>query len=174
MRKLTSKLDHTHAATAEKARVARLDAQAIQATLDRAARTETASGDSTGSIPNAAAPGPVTLASAEAPAMHRNRSNDWVVRDVYRGIALVEGPQGAVEVMPGDTLPGAGTVRATRAARRWLGRGDKPRLRRLRARLEGSGRPPPFHDGAAGKGEPVLLSNFNLYDCFRNRRLRNG
>ena len=35
-----------------------------------------------------------------------------MVRDVYRGIALVEGPQGAVEVMPGDTLPGAGTVRA--------------------------------------------------------------
>ncbi|HEY0145313.1 MAG TPA: hypothetical protein VGB93_04000 [Methylovirgula sp.] len=109
---LTSKLDHTHAATAEKARVARLDAQAIQATLDRAARTETASGDSTGSIPNAAAPGPVTLASAEAPRHASQPLNDWVVRDVYRGIALVEGPQGAVEVMPGDTLPGAGTVRA--------------------------------------------------------------
>jgi hypothetical protein len=109
---LTAKLDHTHAAAAEKARVARLDAQAIQATLDHAARTETASGDSTGSIPNAGAGGPVTLASAEAPRHASQPINDWVVRDVYRGIALVEGPQGAVEVMPGDTLPGAGTVRA--------------------------------------------------------------
>ncbi|MEJ0052871.1 MAG: hypothetical protein WDN02_17015 [Methylovirgula sp.] len=109
---LTAKLDHAHAATAEKARVARLDAQAIQATLDRAARTETTSGDSTGSIPNAAAPSPVTLASAVAPRHASQPLNDWVVRDVYRGIALVEGPQGAIEVMPGDTLPGAGTVRA--------------------------------------------------------------
>jgi hypothetical protein len=107
---LTAKLDHTHAAATEKARVARLDAQAIQATLDHAARTETTSGDSTGSIPNAG--GPVTLASAETPRHTSQPINDWVVRDVYRGIALVEGPQGAVEVMPGDTLPGAGTVRA--------------------------------------------------------------
>jgi hypothetical protein len=107
---LTAKLDHAHNAAAEKARVARLDAQAIQATLDHAARTETASGDSTGSIPNTG--GPVTLASAETPHHASQPINDWVVRDVYRGIALVEGPQGAVEVMPGDTLPGAGTVRA--------------------------------------------------------------
>ncbi len=109
---LTAKLDHAHTGAAEKARVARLDAQAIQATLDHAARTETASGDATGSIPNAAAGGPVTLASAETPRHTSQPLNDWVVRDVYRGIALVEGPQGAVEVMPGDTLPGAGTVRA--------------------------------------------------------------
>jgi hypothetical protein len=109
---LTAKLDRAHTAAAEKARVARLDAQAIQATLDHAARAETASGDATGSIPNAAAGGPVTLASAETPRHTSHPLNDWVVRDVYRGIALVEGPQGAVEVMPGDTLPGAGTVRA--------------------------------------------------------------
>jgi hypothetical protein len=107
---LTAKLDHAHTTVAEKTRVARLDAQAIQATLDHAARTETASGDSTGSIPNTG--GPVTLASAETPHHTSQPINDWVVRDVYRGIALVEGPQGAVEVMPGDTLPGAGTVRA--------------------------------------------------------------
>lgn len=37
---------------------------------------------------------------------------NWVVRDVYDGIALVEGPEGALEVMPGDTIPGAGTVRS--------------------------------------------------------------
>jgi hypothetical protein len=110
---LTAKLDHAHAAATEKARVARLDAKAIQATLDHAARTETAPGDVTGSIPNAAAPAPVTLASTETPRHAPSQViNDWMVRDVYRGIALVEGPQGAVEVMPGDTLPGAGTVRA--------------------------------------------------------------
>ena len=35
---------------------------------------------------------------------------DWVVRDVYRGVALIEGPQGTFEVARGDPIPGAGTV----------------------------------------------------------------
>ena len=54
----------------------------------------------------------LALASAEGTHHAPQLLQDWVVRDVYRGIALVEGPQGAVEVMPGDVLPGAGTVRA--------------------------------------------------------------
>ena len=37
---------------------------------------------------------------------------NWVVRDVYDGIALVDGPRGSIEVMPGETIPGAGTVKA--------------------------------------------------------------
>lgn len=35
---------------------------------------------------------------------------DWVVRDVYRGVALIEGPQGTFEVARGDPIPGAGRV----------------------------------------------------------------
>jgi hypothetical protein len=37
---------------------------------------------------------------------------NWVVRDVYHGIALVEGPHGSIEVIPGETIPGAGTVKS--------------------------------------------------------------
>ncbi|HUI19934.1 MAG TPA: hypothetical protein VLZ74_02670 [Methylocella sp.] len=37
---------------------------------------------------------------------------NWVVRDVYDGIALVESPRGSIEVSPGETIPGAGTVKA--------------------------------------------------------------
>ncbi|HEY8009172.1 MAG TPA: hypothetical protein VIE66_20860 [Methylocella sp.] len=37
---------------------------------------------------------------------------NWVVRDVYDGIALVESPRGSIEVTPGETIPGAGTVRS--------------------------------------------------------------
>lgn len=110
---LTTKLDHAHAA--EKARAAHLDTKAVQATLDRAARNQAPDGDATGAIPgpDAQRPDPMTLASAEAPPRRTpSPINDWVVRDVYHGIALVEGPQGAVEVVPGDVLPGAGTVRA--------------------------------------------------------------
>jgi hypothetical protein len=110
---LTTKLDHAHAA--EKARAAHLDTKAVQATLDRAARNQAPDGDATGTIPGSDAQraDPMTLASAEAPPRRPAAPiNDWVVRDVYHGIALVEGPQGAVEVVPGDVLPGAGTVRS--------------------------------------------------------------
>lgn len=90
--------------------------KAIQATLDRAARAEKNEPLTTGSIPATAASHSATavpqpLAMAEAQKRPQLLSN-WVVRDVYDGIALVEGPQGAIEVMPGDTLPGAGTVKA--------------------------------------------------------------
>ncbi len=37
---------------------------------------------------------------------------NWVVRDVYDGIALVEGPGGAFEVMQGENIPGVGTVKS--------------------------------------------------------------
>jgi len=37
---------------------------------------------------------------------------NWVVRDVYDGIALVESPRGSIEVTPGETIPGAGTVKS--------------------------------------------------------------
>ncbi|VTZ25923.1 conserved hypothetical protein [Methylocella tundrae] len=37
---------------------------------------------------------------------------DWVVRDVYDGVALVENARGSIEVALGDQIPGAGTVKA--------------------------------------------------------------
>jgi len=58
--------------------------------------------------PAPAAPRPPTAANADKPQLLTN----WVVRDVYRGIALVEGPRGSVEVGPGETIPGAGTVKS--------------------------------------------------------------
>jgi hypothetical protein len=36
----------------------------------------------------------------------------WILREVYDGVALVEGAGGAVEVAPGETLPGAGRVKS--------------------------------------------------------------
>lgn len=115
---LTARLDHLHEGarvSTAKADAARIDAKAIQATLDRAARDDAAS-DPTGTIPSDTARAErahqLTLASAEGARHTPQLLSDWVVRDVYHGIALVQGPQGAVEVVPGDVLPGAGTVRA--------------------------------------------------------------
>lgn len=38
--------------------------------------------------------------------------SNWVVRDVYDGIALVEGEYGAIQVGPGENIPGAGRVKS--------------------------------------------------------------
>src|SRR5262249_49587294 len=40
--------------------------------------------------------------------------DDYVVRKVFDGVALVEGRRGIIEVEPGSTLPGAGRVEEIR------------------------------------------------------------
>jgi hypothetical protein len=37
---------------------------------------------------------------------------NWVVREVYDGVALVESPRGSIEVAPGEVIPGAGRVKS--------------------------------------------------------------
>jgi hypothetical protein len=52
-------------------------------------------------------------ATAASPAPEKSQLiANWVVRDVYDGIALVEGPHGSVEVIEGETIPGVGTVKS--------------------------------------------------------------
>jgi hypothetical protein len=106
-----------------------VDPKAIQATLDKAARAEKSDPMLTASIPtgpqgaevSSPKAQPVTLASAEPQKKPPQWLTNWVVRDVYDGIALVEGPEGAIEVMPGDTIPGAGTVKSIeRSAGGWI------------------------------------------------------
>ena len=38
----------------------------------------------------------------------------WVVRDVYRGSALIQGRAGIIQVIPGDNLPGLGRIEQVR------------------------------------------------------------
>jgi hypothetical protein len=98
-----------------------IDPKAIQTTLDKAARAEKSDSMTTASIPGSSEPQsveiaptaqPLAMASAEPQKKQPQVLSDWAVRDVYDGIALVEGPEGAIEVMPGDTIPGAGTVKS--------------------------------------------------------------
>jgi hypothetical protein len=74
-------------------------------TLERLSRGEASSKDVTGSV--------------VAPASGVNQSKPaavegWVVRDVYRGTALIEGRMGVIEVDQGDVVPGLGRVDAIR------------------------------------------------------------
>jgi hypothetical protein len=74
-------------------------------TLDRLARAESLSAkDVTGSI-----------AQPQAAAAQAGKAIDgWVVRDVRRGTAFIEGRMGIIEVDQGDIVPGLGRVDAIR------------------------------------------------------------
>jgi hypothetical protein len=70
-----------------------------------------------------AQPKEVTGSVAPSPAAHANGPNQpppksgvegWVVRDVHRGTALIEGRMGMIEVEQGDLVPGLGRVDAIR------------------------------------------------------------
>jgi hypothetical protein len=74
-------------------------------TLDRLLRSE-AVGQTTGSITSPPAPGGASVSAGVV--------EGWVVRDVYRGTALIEGRMGMIEVDKGDTVPGLGRVDAIR------------------------------------------------------------
>jgi len=58
------------------------------------------------------------LAAGKLPAEPENGQRkprlitNWIVRDAYDGIALVESSRGAIEVAPGETIPGAGKVKS--------------------------------------------------------------
>ncbi|HEY5226150.1 MAG TPA: hypothetical protein VIJ06_05095 [Methylovirgula sp.] len=95
--------------------------------LSRNEHTDSAVPVTTGSISRSATPHSVQVASAQAgtasPKAHAPTVSstaqakktpkllvNWVVRDVYRGVALIDGPEGTIEVARGDPIPGAGTV----------------------------------------------------------------
>jgi hypothetical protein len=67
--------------------------------------------EATGSIaPSAAAP----AAPPKAEAARLPTVEGWVLRDVGRGAALIEGRQGIFEVYAGDPVPGLGRIEAIR------------------------------------------------------------
>jgi hypothetical protein len=75
-------------------------------TLERLSRGEAASKDVTGSV--------VASASGLNQPAKPAAVEGWVVRDVYRGTALIEGRMGVIEVDQGDVVPGLGRVDAIR------------------------------------------------------------
>jgi TolA-binding protein len=102
-------------------RLARLEHQALDATATGSigksdgARPDTKSDDQ--KMTPKPPVKPSTLASAEdTPVTPEDAKPQiiagWVVRDVYQGVALVEGKRGSMEVVPGVTIPGAGTVKS--------------------------------------------------------------
>ena len=71
---------------------------------------------------NPNAPGVPRPLGSHAPAANTPQLiTNWVVRDVYAGVAVVESPHGSMEVAPGELIPGAGTVKSIeRRGRGWI------------------------------------------------------
>ncbi len=70
--------------------------------LERARRTDAGAADVTGSITPA------------QPAAKPGVLDGWILRDVHRGTAFIEGRMGVIEVDQGDMMPGLGRVDAIR------------------------------------------------------------
>jgi hypothetical protein len=87
-------------------------------TLDRMARADAmAPKDVTGSI----MPAPMPLPASGLP-KPLGSVDGWILRDVRRGTALIEGRMGIIEVDQGDVVPGLGRIDAIRkqADGRWV------------------------------------------------------
>jgi hypothetical protein len=94
------------------------------ASIDRMEqRFAAASGDITGTVADSRA----SMAAAYPMAADTKQPSPvaivdgWVVRDVYRGAALIQGRPGIIEVFPGDNLPGLGRIeQVKRQDGRWV------------------------------------------------------
>jgi len=85
------------------------------ATPVAAAAPQAASKEVTGSITPPAAPAQTAAVAAAKPELGRLPVIDsWVLQDVRRGGALIEGRQGLYEVYAGDVIPGLGRIDAVR------------------------------------------------------------
>jgi hypothetical protein len=107
--KLAERLDRIERAQAEPAQKLTKIAEAIDRLERRTAAlgpAAAAAGDITGTIPK---PAPAAETKPKLPII-----DDYVVRKVFDGVALVEGRRGIIEIEPGMSLPGAGRIEEIR------------------------------------------------------------
>ena len=115
--KLAERLDRAERAQAD-ARLAKIS-DAVERLERRAAAPD--HGDVTGSIAKPPAPAPAPAPVPAQPQAEKAEAKpkpaiieDYVLRRVFDGVALVEGRRGIIEVEPGANLPGAGRVEEIR------------------------------------------------------------
>jgi hypothetical protein len=113
--KLTDRIEHAQAQAETAAAKPTKTSDALEHRPDQVAAK-----DVTGSItlPQTASAAPVPPPQMPQPAIVPG----WVLRDVYRGNAILQGRMGAmVEVAPGDMLPGLGRIESIRRQDgRWI------------------------------------------------------
>jgi uncharacterized protein (UPF0335 family) len=103
--KFTERLERVDRAQAAPAAQLKLAMEAIERLEKRAQ----ASGDTTGSVRAQPA---AANASAEPP--RQRVIEGWTVRHVSRGVAIIQGRAGAIEIEAGDIVPGVGRIESMR------------------------------------------------------------
>lgn len=116
--KISERLDRSDKAQAEPAQKLAALTETVAKLEKRLAASASADDNiTTGSIPQRAAAPAAAPKDQSQPAIVQG----WVLRDIYRGRALVENRNGLYEVAPGATLPGIGRVETiTRQNGRWV------------------------------------------------------
>jgi hypothetical protein len=118
MAKITERFDRSERAQAEPAVKLAALAETVTRLEKRITANAEAAHDITGSVSDR------TPAAASAAAKDQSKPvivEGWVLRDIYRGRALVENRHGLYEVGPGGNLPGVGKVETiTQQNGRWV------------------------------------------------------
>jgi len=120
--KINERFDRVERAQAERSAKLAKATESLERLEKRAEATPAR--DMTGSVPlPTRAPGPAVAANAPPPVLHAPPTKSaepatvpgWSVRDVYRGVALIQNPRtGIVEVEAGDTVPYLGRIESIR------------------------------------------------------------
>lgn len=94
----------------------------LQARLDKIEKAAASPAPASPPLPMAkVASDPETTGSVAQPDAGSQIVRNWVVRDVYDGIALLDGRKGMIEVMRGATVPGLGKIKGIeRRDRQWV------------------------------------------------------
>jgi hypothetical protein len=117
---IVGRMDRTEKAVSE---AGARSSKAADSTDRTERRVAAAAGDVTGTVADSRASiAAAHPAAADAKQPSPTRIVDgWVVRDVYRGAALIQGRGGVIEVLPGDNLPGLGWIQQVkRQDGRWV------------------------------------------------------
>jgi peptidoglycan hydrolase CwlO-like protein len=119
MAKINERFDRSERAQAEPAAKIAALTETVSRLEKRIAANADASRDVTGSVPDRSA---ATTAAATAKDQSKPLIVEgWILREVYRGRAMVENRSGLYEVVPGADLPGIGKVQTiTQQNGRWV------------------------------------------------------
>ncbi|MPZ41403.1 MAG: hypothetical protein GEU95_25835 [Rhizobiales bacterium] len=110
--KFTERLERVDRVQAAPAAQLKLAMEAI----DRLEKRAQAQGDVTGSV----RPQPAAATPASEPP-RRRVIEGWTVRHASRGVAVIQGRAGAIEIEAGDIVPGVGRIESIRRQdRRWV------------------------------------------------------
>jgi len=106
-------------------RLDRIERSAAVAALSKVPQPAVANNSIPGTTPTALAPDVAAATAAKsrdnAPTAETNKIQNWILREVIDGTAILQGPRGIIGVSMGDLIPGVGRVQSiAKKGGRWI------------------------------------------------------